>query len=57
MGTLDLNTTPYIEGDFSSYEEALRVANLISRQCQIFCVFELLVGVVARFLSAITQNL
>ena len=26
-------------------------------QCQIFCVFELLDGVVARFLSAITQNL
>lgn len=31
MGTLDLNTTPYIEGDFSSYAEALRVANLISQ--------------------------
>ena len=28
-----------------------------NRQCQIFCVFELLDGVVARFLSAITQNL
>ena len=26
-------------------------------QCQIFCVFELLDGVVARFVSAITQNL
>lgn len=29
MGTLDLNITPYIEGDFNSYEEALRVANHI----------------------------
>lgn len=30
---------------------------LYGRQCQIFCVFDLLDGVVARFLSAITQNL
>ena len=31
MSALDLNTTPYIEGDFNSYDEALRVANIIEK--------------------------
>lgn len=42
MDTLDLNTTPYIEGDFSSYEEALRVANTISHNSGGYSSFSIL---------------
>ena len=39
------------------YHAVFATSDGMIRQCQIFCVFELLDGVVARFLSAITQNL